>query len=44
MKETKAETNHSLYYDSDISHSENKVMILTDLKQGIFTRIKRQEL
>ena len=32
MKEIKTELNHSLYYYSDISHSKNKVVILTDLK------------
>jgi hypothetical protein len=42
MMEIKAEINHSLYYYSDISHSSKKVVILTDLKQGIFTRIKCQ--
>ena len=42
MKEIKAVINHSLYYYSDISHSSNKVVILTDLSQGIFT--KCQEL
>ena len=36
--------NKSLYYYSDISHFLNKVVILTDLKQGICTRIKYQEL
>jgi hypothetical protein len=44
MKEIKAEINYSLYYYSDISHPENKVVILTDLRQGIFTCIKYQEL
>ena len=44
MIEIKAEINHSLYSYSDISHSENKMVILTDLKQGFFTRIKCQEL
>ena len=44
MKDNKAEINHSLYYYSDISHSSNKVVILTDLRQGIVTRIKCQEL
>ena len=43
MKEIKAEINHSLYYYSDISHSYNKVVILTDLRQGIVTGIKCQE-
>ena len=32
MKEIKAEINNSLYYYSDITHSYNKVVILTDLK------------
>jgi hypothetical protein len=41
MKEIKAELNHSLSYYSDISHS---VLILTDRRQGIFNRIKYQEL
>ena len=44
MKEIKAEINHSLYYYSDISNSKNKVVILTDLRQGIFIKIKCQEL
>jgi hypothetical protein len=44
MKEMKAEMNHSLYYYSDISHSWNKVVIPTDLTQGIFIRNKCQEL
>ena len=44
MKEIKAEINNSLYYYSDISHSLNKVVILTDLRQGIFSRTKCQEL
>jgi hypothetical protein len=43
MKEIKAEINDSLYCYSDISHSSNKVVILTDLRQGIVTRIKCQE-
>ena len=44
MKEIKAEINHSLCYYSDILHSLNKVVILTDLRQRMFTRIKCQEL
>ena len=44
MKEIKAEINHSLYYYSDISHSSNIAVILTDPRQGMFTRIKCQEL
>ena len=44
MKETKTEISYSLYYDSDISHSQNKVVILTDPRQGILTMIKCQEL
>jgi hypothetical protein len=30
MKKSEAEMNNSLYYYSDISHSYNKVVILTD--------------
>ena len=44
MKEIKAEINYSRYYYSDISDSYNKVVILTVIKQGIFTWIKCQEL
>ena len=40
MKEIKAEINHSLYYYSDNS----QVVILTDLRQGIFMRIKCPKL
>lgn len=36
MKGIKVEINHSLYCSSDISSSENKVVTLTDLKQGGF--------
>jgi hypothetical protein len=44
MKEIKAERNNFLYYYSDIPHSSNKVVILPDLRQGIFIVIKCQEL
>jgi hypothetical protein len=44
MEKIKAEITHSLSYYSDISHSSNKVVILTDLRQGLFTRTKCQEL
>ena len=41
MKVIKAEINNALCYYSDIPHSSNNVVILTDLKQGIFT-LKKQ--
>lgn len=44
MKEIKAEINHSLCHYSAISHSQNNVVILRDLRLGMFTWIKCHEL
>lgn len=44
MKEMEAEMNHSLYNNSDISHSQNRVVIPADPRWGIFGIIKCQEL